>query len=409
MRTQRISPKSHRGGAPGTSTQAVRAGDLIFVGGQMSLDERGRVVGRDIATQARNALDALQRVLAAAGATLADVVKHNVYLACEGDDAAVARFMAELDQVRLEYFSDPGPTTTEVRCGLELEGALILIDAWAVVGARKERLMPSGHWGWDRPLPFSHGWKVGDMVFVGGQRSLDAGGRTLGLGDIEVQTDHAFRNLDTMLRAAGGDRTSLMRQNTYFRFFGAGREVTDYWEKMTNVRRRYMAVPSAAGAGLRIAGMARGDELIQVEGIGVLGEKKQRLQPANHWDWSIPNSQFTQGWKIGNLAFIGGQISADDKARAVGRDMATQARNVFNFIRRTLAEGGLDESDVAKLYVYYHAAGDWPEVARTAATIAAVQREFYPEPGPCSTSVRVAGFAFEDLLIEIEAMAVTRG
>ena len=46
-----------------------------------------------------------------------------------------------------------------------------------------------------------------------------------------------------------------MRQNTYFRFFGEGREVTDYWEKMTNVRRRYMSVPSAAGAGLRITGM----------------------------------------------------------------------------------------------------------------------------------------------------------
>ena len=177
---------------------------------------------------------------------------------------------------------------------------------------------------------------------------------------------------------------------------------------MTNVRRRWMAVPSAAGAGLRIAGLARGDELIQVEGIGVLGDAKQRLQPANHWDWSIPGSQFTQGWKIGNLAFIGGQISADDQARAVGRDMATQARNVFNFIRRTLAEGGLDESDVAKLYIYYYAPGDWSQVAETAATIAAVEREFYPDPGPCSTSVRVAGFAFEDLLIEIEAMAVTR-
>ena len=139
MRTQRVSPTNHRGGAPGTTTQAVRAGDLIFVGGQMSLDEQGHVVGSDIATQARNALDALHRVLTAAGATMADVVKHNVYLACDGDDAAAARFMAELDEVRLVYFSDPGPTTTEVRCGLEREGALILIDAWAVVGARGAR------------------------------------------------------------------------------------------------------------------------------------------------------------------------------------------------------------------------------------------------------------------------------
>ena len=80
------------------------------------------------------------------------------------------------------------------------------------------------------------------MIFVGGQRSLDRDGRPVGIGDIEVQTDNAFRNLDTMLRAGGGGSSNLMRQNTYFRFFGEGPEVTNYWEKMTNVRRRYMSV-----------------------------------------------------------------------------------------------------------------------------------------------------------------------
>jgi enamine deaminase RidA (YjgF/YER057c/UK114 family) len=247
------------------------------------------------------------------------------------------------------------------------------------------------------------------MIFVGGQRSLDAHGNVLGIGDIEVQTDHAFRNLDTMLRAGGGDRNSLMRQNTFFRFFAEGPDVTAYWEKMTAVRRRYMSSPSAAGAGLRISGFPEAAELIQVEGIGVLGEEKQRLQPANHWDWSIPGNNFTQGWKIGKLAFIGGQISADAQAKAVGKgDMALQTRNVFHFIRRTLAEGGLDERDVAKLYIYYHAEGSPEAVAATRKTIAEIQREFYGDPWPAVTAIRVAGFAFEDLLIEIEAMAVVR-
>lgn len=408
MTMQLICPPNHCGGASGRGTQAVRAGNLIFVGGQMSLDDDGHVVGSDITTQATNAFEALKRVLAAAGAGMSDVVKHNVYLHCEGDDDVVGRFMEELNAVRRRYFTAPGPTTTETRVGLDREGALILVDAWAVAGGEKERLMPADHWNWDTDLPFSHGWKVDNLIFVGGQRSLGRQGQPLGTGDIEVQTDHAFRNLDTMLKAAGGDRNSLMRQNTYFRFFGQGREVTDYWEKMTNVRRRYMSVPSAAGAGLRITGFPYSEEMIQVEGIGMLGEKKQRLQPENHWDWSIPNTQFTQGWKIGNLAFIGGQISADNKARAVGADIATQTRNVFNFIRSVLREGGLDETDVAKLYIYYHAPGDWPQITETSAKVAAVQREFYPAPGPCSTAVRVAGFAFEDLLIEIEAMAVCR-
>lgn len=408
MTMQLISPKNHIGGASHSTTQAVRSGNLIFVGGQMSLDEQGRVVGADITTQARNAFEALKRVLAEAGATMADVVKHNIYFQCEGDEAAVAQFMDELNAVRCPYFTAPGPTTTETRVGLEREGALILIDAWAVVGGEKELLSPPGHWSWKQNLPFSQGWKVGDMIFVGGQRSLGSQGEILGIGDIEVQTDHAFRNLDTMLRLAGGDRHSLMRQNTYFRFFGQGRDVTSYWEKMTNVRRRYMSVPSAAGAGLRITGFPYADELIQVEGIGMLGDKKQRLQPENHWDWSISNSQFTQGWKIGDLAFIGGQISADNKAKAVGKDLETQTRNVFQFIRNVLAEGGLDETDVAKLYIYYYVPEDWGQIAQATQTIAAVQNEFYPQPGPCSTSVRVSGFAFEDLLIEIEAMAVCR-
>jgi enamine deaminase RidA (YjgF/YER057c/UK114 family) len=175
---------------------------------------------------------------------------------------------------------------------------------------------------------------------------------------------------------------------------------------MTNVRRRYMSVPSAAGAGLRIEGMPKLDELIQVEGIGVLGKERQRLQPANHWDWSIPNTQFTQGWAKGPLIFIGGQISADNKAQAVGRDMETQARSVFQFIRNTLAEGNFTEADVQKLYIYFYAEGDWADIARTRADVARVQAEFYPGDGPAVTAIRVAGFAFENLLIEIEAFGV---
>lgn len=67
----------------------------------------------------------------------------------------------------------------------------------------------------------------------------------------------------------------------------------------------------------------------------------------------------------------------------------------------------MTEANVAKLYIYYHCDGDWAEIARTRAVIEAVQSEFYGKPGPAVTAVRVSGFAFEDLLIEIEAVAVT--
>jgi enamine deaminase RidA (YjgF/YER057c/UK114 family) len=411
VKKELIAPKNHRGGAArSTSTQAVRVGDLIFVGGQMSLDDSGDVVGNDITTQATNAFEALKRVIESAGASMRDVLKHNVYFSCDGDDAAVAKFIDDLNKVRSKYFTDPGPTTTEVRCGLDRKGAMILIDAWAHVGGDRQLLSPPGHWSWGKKLPFSHGWRVGDLVFVGGQRSLDENGNVLGIGDIETQTDNSFRNLDTMLLAAGGDRTSLMRQNTYYRFSGQGREVTEYWEKMNRVRERWMSRPTGAGAGLRVTGMPDSRELIQVEGVGVLGTKnKLRLQPKNHWDWSNKGNQNTQGWQINNLAFIGGQISADASAKAVGKTLEEQTRNVYQFIRKVLAEAKLDESDVCKLYIYYHAPENWPQIDEESKTVDRVTREFYPLPGgPCETSFRVSGLAYEDLLVEIEAMAVTR-
>lgn len=401
-------------GAFNAHTQAVRAGNNVFVGGLLSLDNEGHVVGSDIGTQTRNVFDALSRVLADVGSSMADVVKHNVYFHNDRADADAGKFMEELNCVRMGYFSDPGPTTTEVEVGLDQEGALILVDAWAIVGAEKQLLVSEGHWDWNGHLPFSQGWKVGDLIFVGGQRSLDAAGDLLGAGDIELQTAKTFGNLEAMLHEGGGDRNNLMRQNTYFRFQGHGPAVTGYWERMNMVRRKYMSIPSAAGAGLRIPGFppthgsSIADELIQVEGIAVLGDNKQRLMPADHWDWSIPDSQFTQGWRIGDLVFIGGQISADEHAKAVGEDMETQARNVFQFIRNTLNEALLDESDVVKLYIYYHAEGDWMRISAVVDTINSVRREFYEDPGPAVTAVRVSGFAFEDLLIEIEAIAVVR-
>jgi enamine deaminase RidA (YjgF/YER057c/UK114 family) len=409
VKKQLIAPPNHRGSAWNTTTQAVRVGDLIFVGGQMSLDEKGNVVGNDVATQARNAFESLKKVMEAAGASMKDVVKHNIYFTCDGDQASVDKFINDLNKVRVNYFTDPGPTTTEVRCGLEKQGALLLIDAWAVVGGKKERLSPPGHWNWDKKLPFSHGWKVGDLVFIGGQRSLDQNGKMLGVDDIETQTDNSFRNLDTLLVAAGGDRHNLMRQNTYYRFQGEGRNVTQYWEKMNRVRERWMARPTGAGAGLRVTGMPNNQELIQVEGVGVLGTKnKLRLQPANHWDWSNKGNMNTQGWRINNLAFIGGQISADSNAKAVGKDLAEQTRNVYRFIRKVMDEAQLDESDVAKLYIYYYAPDDWKQIEQARQTMEKITREFYPSPGPCITAIRVSGFAYEELLVEIEAMAVCR-
>ena len=130
-----------------------------------------------------------------------------------------------------------------------------------------------------------------------------------------------------------------------------------------------------------------------------------RLMPKNHWDWSMP-TPFSQGWKAGNLVFVGGQISADSQGRAISPgDIATQTRNTFENINRVLKEAGADMTDVVKLNTYYRFDGVGPEVTDYWEEMTKVRLEYLPDPGPAGTAVRVNGFGSEDLLIEIEAIA----
>ena len=408
MKIERFAPSGHCGGASPGATQAIRVGDLVVVGGQMSLDENGRVIGDDLATQAKNAFESLKRVLAAAGADMSDVVKHNVYFDCEDDEATIAAFVAEIDRVRLAEFSDPGPTVTDIRTGLDRKGALIQVDAVAALGSQRQRLMPADHWGWQRQEPFSHGWRVGDVIFTGGQRSLNRSGGLRDAFDIGAQARNVFSSMERVFEEAGGNTASLLRQNTYYRFTGDEHDVSEYRDEITRASMEHVANPATCGTGVRIDGFGNAGELVQVEGMGMIDREKHRLMPVGHWDWPVHDDMFTQGWRVGDLVFVGGQVSADAEGYAVGSDIATQTRNTYGFIHKVLEEAGVDESDVVKVNSYILADGSQGISSAAAASLADIHAEFYPEPGPAYTGIRVSGFAFADLLVEVEVIAVTR-
>ena len=112
-------------------SDAVRAGDLVFVSGQASVDRHGKLVGAgDVVAQTRQVLDNMRLALAAAGATLDDVVKVTVYLADCADRPKV-------NEVRKEYFGANRPASTLIGISdWAIPGMLIEIEAVAVVAAR---------------------------------------------------------------------------------------------------------------------------------------------------------------------------------------------------------------------------------------------------------------------------------
>ena len=135
-----------------------------------------------------------------------------------------------------------------------------------------QRLEPTNHWGWSIPVPMSQGWRVGNMVFVGGQMSADARGNILGVGDIEAQTRTVFRNITNVLAEAGADWRHVVKLNTYYVFDGDKDAVRDFWERMTRVRMEFLVPPGPAATAVRVAGLIYADALIEADVVAVLPE-----------------------------------------------------------------------------------------------------------------------------------------
>ncbi|MGA9761281.1 MAG: Rid family detoxifying hydrolase [Gaiellaceae bacterium] len=112
-------------GAP--YSQAIAAGDLVFVSGQLGLAPGETTLeGKDIATQTRQALENLKAILEQAGSGLDGLLKTTVFLADLADFAAV-------NGVYAEYVGSEPPARATVQVAALPSGALVEIDAVALV------------------------------------------------------------------------------------------------------------------------------------------------------------------------------------------------------------------------------------------------------------------------------------
>lgn len=117
-------PRSHLPFSP-----AIRAGDFVFVSGQASVDDTGKIVVDSFEGEMRRSFENVRRILAAAGATLGDVVQVRSYVGREED-------VAEYNRIYRDYFAAPYPArTTIVNClgtALKFE-----VDVTAWIGPRR--------------------------------------------------------------------------------------------------------------------------------------------------------------------------------------------------------------------------------------------------------------------------------
>ena len=119
-------------GAIGPYSQAVKAGEFVFVSGQIPIDPKtGNFISEDVAEQTEQVFKNLSAVLEAAGSSLKNVVKTTVFLADMND-------FARMNEVYARYFTENYPARATVQAArlpkdarVEIE-AIALLSGWRV-------------------------------------------------------------------------------------------------------------------------------------------------------------------------------------------------------------------------------------------------------------------------------------
>lgn len=113
--------------AVGPYVHAVKAGDFVYTSGQIGLVPATGVLADGVEAQAEQALQNIQAVLAAAGCTMADVIKTTVFLADIAD-------FGKINEIYAKYFTGETPARSCLQAGALPKGALFEIEVVAYQG-----------------------------------------------------------------------------------------------------------------------------------------------------------------------------------------------------------------------------------------------------------------------------------
>jgi reactive intermediate/imine deaminase len=141
--------------------------------------------------------------------------------------------------------------------------ALVTLSlATAAFGQGIERIHPDGM---TKPETYRHVVKVGNLLFIAGQVSLDPDGNLVGENDMKAQVRRVLENLKIALASQGADYSNVVKINIFTTSIDAFREAAD-------VRAEYFAGHPPASTLVQIDRLARPEFLVEIEAIAALKE-----------------------------------------------------------------------------------------------------------------------------------------
>ncbi|MGI9659532.1 MAG: RidA family protein, partial [Gaiellaceae bacterium] len=219
-------------------TDGLRAGEFYAVGGQIALDDDGRIAGAgDGVAQTHAVMARLGAIQKELGASFQDAVKKEGYYFGTTMDEWAA--MAAL---RATYFREPAAVATVVPChALWPEGALTKVEVLGMRAHRngfdkyipREDRWPERVWDWPIPVPYRQGIRLRDTIWTGGQVPWEPksnSGHAMHPGDVIAQARFVMSYIEDILRAFEATTGDLRWLVCYFASTGTTEETHRFVE-----------------------------------------------------------------------------------------------------------------------------------------------------------------------------------
>ena len=395
-------------------SEASQANDLIFAAGQLASDFKTGVpaearkhpnfpfYGSDIKLQTDYVLKNMAKTFKAAGTSLDNVVKAQVFLTDLND-------FNGFDEVWKQHFKVPPPRTTVGTTGLLVKDTLVEIDLIATLPTKPASVVKSGA---PKPLAnYSEAMRVGDLIFAAGQLASDfktgvpaeaKRGENFPFygSDIQLQTEFVLENLKKTFETGGSSLDHVVKAQVFLTNLNDFAGFDQVWK-------RYFKIPPPRTT-VGTTGLLVRETLVEVDLIGYVprsGLKHEVIKSGA----PRPLANYSEAFTLGDFVFAAGQIASDYKlgvpteARKhpnfpfYGSDIKLQTSYILNNLKQTFEAAGSSLDNVVKAQVFM-------TDLRNFAAFDEIWKEFFKVPPP-RTTVGTSGLLVKDALVEIDLIA----
>ena len=384
---------------------AVRCGEMIWVGGQVDLTSDGQVRNEGtLDVQTRNAMTNFERALEELDCGLDDLV----FLLCfyVNDGSVGEKEFIEIVGSCLPEGARPAinavPTPYLAYPGMEVE-----IEGYAMRhedGRQTKKFFAPGEGLYQLPNPFSQAVRSGKMIFVSGQYPISPDRVVYHPGNSVEQTRQVMGQITDLLAHFGASCDDVVKINRWY----AGNVGIEDFEPASLACAAFFDEPGPAATGIPLPRHANPNVGIKISVVAMLGEDgshlpRRHVWPDSLWDWHV-HLPYKHGLKCEEMIFLGGQVSLNKQSQTLHPDdLTAQTHEAMKHIGTILRELGADYEDVCKIIAMYQ--GNCGAAALHANL--PIRSSYFADPGPATTGVPLPALAYESMVIEIDAFAMT--